>query len=111
MEAFINLGKEYDSKGNIPTESPASAKKVDYPTLYISHGANKADLDDIADEGEAVIKYKLKRYSEDVENDSCSCELSVTDIKPLNKKQKKRKSSEDSLDETLDAIMSKKKGK
>lgn len=108
MEA-IDLGKKYDMKKEavVSTDSP-NKSKIDYPTLYINHGDESSALNDMPDEGEAVITYKVKRYSEDLENDTCSCELSVTSIKPLGKKAKKTKTSEENLDSALDDVVKKK---
>lgn len=102
---FIDLGRKYESNMVTASDKPHKEReRVDYPTLYIHHGPEGRSLDDMEEEGEAIIKYKLKKYTEDVENDSCSCELSITGIKPLNKKQKKAKSSEESLSEAFDKV-------
>jgi len=105
---YIDLGRKYDSSAVMP-EKPK--ERVDYPTLFISHksGGEGAKMDDMPDSGEAVIKYKVRSYKEDLENGTCSCELDVISIKPMGAKEKKKSSSEDSLDEAFNKIASKKK--
>lgn len=106
-DSFIDLGKSYEPK-SIEAEVPAEDKKS-YPTLYIEHGDESSALNDLPDEGEAVIKYRIVRYTEDLKNDTCRCELEVLGLKPMGEqKQKKSKSSEESLDEALSGIQAKK---
>ncbi len=104
----IDLGRTYDIGKPIEAKSKP---QVDYPTLFIRHKSSgkESKMDDMADEGEAVIKYKIRSYKEDLKNDTCECEIDVISIKPMAKKAKKNKSSEESLDEALTNISKKKK--
>lgn len=107
-KGFIDLGRKYDMSAKV---DEAPKERVDYPTVFITHKSDGqgSKMDDMPDEGEAVIRYKVRTYKEDLENGTCSCELDIMSIKPLGVKETKRKSSEESLDEALTNISKKKK--
>lgn len=105
---FINLGRSYGDEMKIET-SPSPAKRIDYPTLYIRHKSGESDLDELPDgEFEFVARGRIKRYTEDYEQDSCSCEIEVIAIKPMTKKAKKSRNVEKDLDSAFEEIASKK---
>jgi hypothetical protein len=108
-KGFIDLGKKYGGK-NDTMISDSPKEHVDYPTLFIRHDiGDKSGLDEIPDgEFEFTAKGRLVRYTEDLKNGTCSCEIEVLSIKPSSRKVKKAKSSEDSLDEALTEVARKK---
>ncbi len=107
---YIDLGKTYDPMA-IEAKAGKPEKRTEYPTLYLRHDmeGDESKLDSMPDEGEAVIRYQIKSYKEDLKNDTCECEIEIMSIKPLSAKVKKSKTSEDSLDEALTNISKNKK--
>lgn len=105
---YIDLGKSYDTSAKI-AEDPKN--KVSYPSVYITHDmeGEGAGMDEVPDEGEATIKYRIVSYKEDLKNGTCSCEIEIMGFKPSATKAKKQKSSDDSLDEALTNIENSKK--
>ncbi len=96
----IDLGsKPSEDKMAMPSKDSAY-----YPSLHIN---NVDGLDNLPD-GEFTFtgKGKLISYTESMRNgkNTCSCEIEVHSIKPLDEGSKKSKDGGDRLDESLDEI-------
>ncbi len=110
MTKMIDLGKKYPSGSEVAAKY-SSEDKMSYPTMHITHDIKKDEgLDELPEgEFEFTAKGRVVKYTEDIKNGTCSCEIEVMGISPSTKKAKKSKSSEESLDEALTKVAANKK--
>lgn len=96
----IELGQKHDDHGvmgaNIAPSSDEKEEKIWYPCLYLDGAEGIQDLDE---EGEAIIRYKRKSITLNNDGKPPSGEIEIHSITPT--KSKTKKTEEDELEEAM----------